>query len=284
MDHPFLSCQLLAFWPRRWIGPYGAVIRRESNGVRSREAGVRFSYAGQTDRGQVRADNQDTFLAVPEQGLFVVADGMGGHVDGALASRIVVQAMHSFYVQSSGQQPDAWPLVSEGPDDLDARRAVSALEFAHGRLRSRARAAAARDKAMGATVVALHLSSGKACVIHAGDSRCYHGSGWDITRLTRDHVAEDDSDRSGIRGHAVYRAVCADDSDARPDVTLVWPMPGDLFVLCSDGLTDELDDEALSRIIRSQESVDDLCRELVAEAVALGGRDNITVLVVKIDE
>lgn len=218
--------------------------------------------AARTHRGHVRSRNEDSLLADPDRHLFVVADGLGGHTAGDVASQIVVNSLD--------RELDAAELDSAGslPDRL-----VKALLEAHGDVAEEARANP-QYRGMGTTAVVARVAADGSSVAlaHAGDSRAYLLRGDRLERLTADHVSP------GIFGRALTQAL-GTEGPIDPDGAEVPLEAGDRLLLCSDGLTDMLDDQRIGRIL-ADGSAQEACDALVQAALDRGGVDNVTVVVV----
>lgn len=224
--------------------------------------------AGLTDVGRHRPGNEDAHLLEVERGLFAVADGLGGHAAGEVASGIVVATLG-----------DAAPAVAAAPDPAAELERV--LRDADAEVR---RQAAGERAGMGATVVALCLREGRAWILHAGDSRAYLCRAGGLRRLTLDHTPENAfltspgnaPRRSGMITNAVGvgERVWFDTDTA--DVA-----PGDRLLLCSDGLTDMVPDPDIARLLAAAPNPATACRALVNAALDAGGLDNVTVVVVE---
>jgi serine/threonine-protein phosphatase Stp1 len=187
--------------------------------------------AARTDTGKVRARNEDAFLALPEQGLWVVADGMGGHQNGALASRLIVEQL------------------AELPEGSLDQRLVALRQCLHRlnhRLGQELTLTAGRsDTVIGSTVVALLLEGERAVCVWAGDSRCYLWRASRLYQLSRDHsLVQQLIDEQGLApqeaarhpaAHALTRAIGASET-LQLDILELDVLPGDVFLLCSDGL------------------------------------------------
>lgn len=208
--------------------------------------------AYRTEVGHVRQRNEDALLARPERGILAVADGLGGHPAGDLASLTAVQAL------------DEAPLTAAaGADDLvaatrDAHNAVLAVaEEEPGRL------------GMGTTVVLAAIDGGRARIVHVGDSRAYLlSTDGELQAVTRDH---------GMHGYLTQALGL--DRDVEPDVAEVLCEPGSRLLLCTDGLTNMVDDDKLAELL-GQGDAQEACDALVQTALDNGGVDNVTVIVV----
>lgn len=241
---------------------------------------MRFQFAGITDQGRVRARNEDALLQRPERGLFAVADGMGGHAAGDVASRIAVDVL------------DEHTLAAGGDPGLD--EIAAAIDAAHEAILKAARAES-QLQGMGTTLTALRVRPDGTCLIgHVGDSRAYRLRGGALEQLTRDQTWVQEQVEAGAltpsqaRGHPFSAVItCAlgiEDVELRIQKIRPDAVPGDLFLLCSDGLTARLDDDDLADLLAGRDDLDDAARTLVDAANAAGGPDNITVALVRLQE
>lgn len=226
--------------------------------------------AGLSDRGLRRDKNEDAFACLPDLGLFLVADGMGGHAAGEIASRTAASAIPA-KIQELMQDDDLTPLHdARGYPCVGARRLVIAVEHANDEI-FRTAAANESQRGMGTTVAAVHFSEGYANLCHVGDSRIYRIRNGTIERLTKDHA---------IAANVLSRAL---GTSAMVEAT--WRIekvaPGECFVLCTDGVHGLIaDDEILAIVERHADDYAAACAALIALANERGGRDNSTALVV----
>jgi len=240
-----------------------------------------WRHAWLSDVGRVRADNEDSVFVAPEAGTFVLADGMGGHRAGEVASRLAAETI--------GQ----W-LTDEGrAGSFRERRAFITAAFAEaGRQIVLAESREPAYRGMGTTATALHLSGAGGYVVgHIGDSRAYRFRGGELERLTRDHSWVQEQVDSGLipperawghpRSHLLTRALSAVESPV-PDLYDGELRNGDLFLLASDGLTDMLPDPRIDAVLQEYEEIEEAAARLVEEANAAGGADNVTVLLVRV--
>lgn len=232
-----------------------------------------WTSAAWTDVGRIRSRNEDAYLAQPERGLWVVADGMGGHAFGDIASRTVVDTL------------DKLPAAASLSVFVDAARAR--IEQANTTLR--AEALVRLVPVMGSTVVALLVCGTEAACLWAGDSRIYLYRQGRLQQLTRDHnqAAElrargADPAVAAASSNMLTRAVGASDSLA-VDVTTVAPRNGDMFLLCSDGLSTPVPEQAIQDTLACGDCAH-AAHTLVRLALENGGRDNVTVVVVRADD
>jgi protein phosphatase len=240
---------------------------------------LRLQAGGATDVGRTRNINQDSFLLLADRSMFAVADGMGGHQGGEVASQIAVQALRDTYV------------------DGDADGLVDAIEEANLRIHE----AGEGDpdlRGMGTTVVAVAVvpdgvGGGSLLVANVGDSRGYLFRGGDLTQITEDHSMVADLVREGRITEAeaevhpqrniVTRVLGVYDS---VDIDL-WPddaVEGDRILLCSDGLFNEVAADQIASVLRRLSDPQEAADELVRRALEGGGRDNVTVVVVDVTD
>jgi serine/threonine protein phosphatase PrpC len=241
-----------------------------------------WEVAGATDVGRVRAHNEDSFLVDAQRGVFLVADGMGGHAAGEIASAIASEAVGSALRQGVDG--------GLGADDLG----VVMRECIHQAHMSILNYSATKPetRGMGTTMTALVIcDDGAFRVGHIGDSRCYVLRDGELEQVSRDHTwvqREVDEGRLTPMGarrhrlsHVLSRALGADSLD-EPDVYAGTLLPGDLVLLCSDGLTGMLTDRLLRRILMRDAELHELVADLIVGANERGGRDNITAVLVKV--
>ncbi|MFA5123861.1 PP2C family serine/threonine-protein phosphatase [Zavarzinia sp.] len=232
-----------------------------------------FQSSAVTHRGMVREENEDAYLVMDDVGLWLVADGVGGHDAGRMASNTLVEL-----VRTIGRPAGAMDLMARLEHRLvEANRVL------------RDRAAANGWQGCATTVVVLLVADGAMACVWSGDSRLYRLREGRLIQVSHDHsevqalldagVLTAETARDWPRGNVITRAIGPDEE---PDLDVVQDdlLDGDVFVLCSDGLTRHLSDreiEALAALPSTQEA----CNALVAEALARGGEDNVTVVVVR---
>jgi PPM family protein phosphatase len=241
---------------------------------------VHITSAGRTDVGIIRSGNEDNFLMVPDRGIFVVADGMGGHAAGEVASEMAVR----FVARELGS------LKGLG-DDQVADRMRNAIRAANGAIFQRT--LTEHDKrGMGTTVTALVLYETRFLIGQVGDSRAYLHRDGKLIQLTKDHsyVQEQvdagyltpEQARSHPYSNVITRCVGAN-SDVMPDIYLGTVKSQDLFLLASDGLTGMLEDPELEEQLAGERMPQERVDALITEANRHGGLDNITAIIVRID-
>ena len=268
LPHPDSFAALLdgAWAQHRWRSvPPHVEARVEAETLVDDPTPPRFLSAGATDVGKVRQINQDAFLERSDVGLWVVADGLGGHSDGEVASRMVCDALADFTPNASFEQvlENASTRLSDVNEHL-----VRMGERAHNPVHS------------GSTVVALMLRATRCAVLWAGDSRVYRLRDGRLEQLTRDHsLAESGELAEGESSSAITRAV-GGEATLSLDVYRDRVRIGDRFLLCSDGLTRTLPDGRI-RDLMAQDSIRTAVDGLIAATLAAGAPDNVTVVIVE---
>jgi protein phosphatase len=251
---------------------------------------LRIRASGLSDVGRARTHNEDCFGIDPEHRMFVVADGMGGHNHGEVASRIAVKAIQEF-VEQTAENDTTWPFVYDARLQRHSNRLKTAIRMAHDKVLRAIR----HDGSligMGTTVVGFLLKGRVAAVAHVGDSRAYRLREGRLELLTQDHTWVNEQVVAGYlsaeqaRAHPLKNVVTralGGESEVVVDVREVEVVPGDVYILCSDGLTTMLSDDEIKRRLTESQSIEDVCRSLVRDANSKGGLDNITVVLVSID-
>lgn len=242
-------------------------------------AASRWTGYGQTDRGLIRATNQDALYVDNEIGFWIVADGMGGHAAGDVASRLAVERLCAL-VKEARADPTGW--------------LETALHEANRAVHEAARQNPAW-RGMGTTVVAMMMVAGQdtACIGHVGDSRAYHLHAGALRQVTCDHTVTEDAVRAGLLSdaearqhphrHILSRAV-GPEPDVQPDIATCRLVPGDTILLCTDGLTKMLDDRRIAELLTAGGADHTIrCAALIGEANRRGGEDNTTVVLVSAD-
>lgn len=247
--------------------------------------------SGGSDIGRKRKLNEDSYGVFDDLGLYMVADGMGGHAAGEVASAMAVDILHNFVKATAGTDEVAWPFERDPQLPHAANRLLGGIRLANQAIVKRSRETL-EQRGMGTTVVAA-LSDGEALYIaHVGDSRAYVFTGGTLKRLTSDHSYVEEMVAAGrltmeqARAHPlrniVTRALGTRD-DVKIDLSRHALAPGDAYLLCSDGLTGMLKDHEIECILEKHFDTPTICIEsLIQEANVHGGDDNITALVLKV--
>ncbi|HEV8117082.1 MAG TPA: Stp1/IreP family PP2C-type Ser/Thr phosphatase [Thermoanaerobaculia bacterium] len=245
---------------------------------------------GLTDVGKKRKHNEDAFALDVSEGLFIVADGMGGHAAGEVASKITVETIGEFIAATRQKEEATWPFKYNHELDFNSNRLAVAIEKANERVMA-AVAAQPWLKGMGTTVVAGLLNEKLLSLAHVGDSRAYLFRDGQLSRLTDDHSWVHEQVTAGIlteeeaKTHplknVVTRALGGGPS-VSPDLQELVFSPGDRFLFCSDGLTTMVSDEEIHEGAMTIKGTKELCEHLIKLANDKGGVDNITVVLVDI--
>jgi PPM family protein phosphatase len=238
---------------------------------------VHYSAAAVSDRGRKRSTNEDAFGYSVEQGIFLVCDGMGGAAAGEVASSLAVDEMMRVLTDRTPQVPLS-SLIEH---------AVSvANEVIYSRAQSNSKL-----NGMGTTLVALVAEERRIQVLNIGDSRCYRLRAGNLEQITQDHSLVDEQVRLGRMSEAeavrsplrnVITRALGTQNRVTPDIFDLDAEPGDLFLLCSDGLIREVSDGGIEAILLNENALDEKCAELVRAANQAGGADNITCLLVRV--
>lgn len=246
---------------------------------------------GLSDPGPVRKSNQDRFISDPDLRLFVVADGMGGHAAGDVASNLAVETIEGFIRRTEEDAEVSWPYGIEPGLSFSANRLRTAVHLANRRV---FRAAERYDEytGMGTTVVAALISGTRLAVANAGDSRLYMFTDGSLTQLTRDDTwaATVLASQRGSDAPAPpesMRRVLTNVVGAREQAEVRLSehdlKGGEMILLCSDGLHGVLDDGTLEKALIGGETPSDIVSHLIKAALAGGARDNITAVVARFD-
>jgi protein phosphatase len=246
---------------------------------------MRVRWAAATHPGRRRASNEDAFCARPDLGLFVVADGMGGHVAGEIASRLAVDTFEGVAERGEAAAPDdrnctlAERRLQEGFER--AARAIADQTNANPRLRG-----------MATTASAVLISAGATALGHVGDSRIYLWRDGVLQQLTHDHswVAEQvmmglmsaNEARQHPWRNVVTRALSASDAP-EVDLSPLQLVPGDRVLISSDGLHGVISEERIAVVLGAGDPLERTCQQLIDDANGAGGPDNITTLILEID-
>lgn len=257
---------------------------------------IRIRCAGLSDVGRRRQSNEDSFVIGAHHDLFVVADGMGGHAAGEVASRLAVESIERHI---SGSDPHKEPTLPSSyrvppPEEMalpaPARRVLNAIRLANQEIVRSVRKNRSQ-RGMGTTVVLAYLQGRRAYIGSVGDSRAYLARGSSLVQLTSDHTFVNEQVRAGTLSQAearrhparniLTRAVGSQE-DVQVDVVQQDLQPGDALLLCSDGLTTMLDDpQILETLLAHAADPERACRALIDRANERGGDDNVTVVLIR---
>ncbi len=254
---------------------------------------MRAIAAGLSDVGLQREHNEDSFVVLKEYDLFVVADGMGGHRAGDVASKLATETISEFF-KSTANEDVTWPFHFDTNLSEEENRLLTGIRVANRQIFERS-TRSREFHGMGTTVVGAMFSPRKKRMYigHVGDSRCYRVRKGNIQLMTRDHSLINDyllampdlseEQRSELPKNVITRALGMQDQVV-VDLQHDSPEDGDVYVLCSDGLSGMIVDEEIQRIITGANNIGEACRKLIEKANEHGGEDNITAVLIKIEE
>jgi protein phosphatase len=246
-----------------------------------------LKHAGRSDVGRKREHNEDSWHVNERHGLYAIADGMGGHAAGEVASRIAVDVINEFIELSGNESDITWPFEYDDGASLEENRIFTAIKLANMKIFEVIKERKELE-GMGTTLVIMLSQGDKAWIGHVGDSRAYLIRDGQISQITSDHSWVNEQMKLGVLTRAeaanhpfrnvVTRALGGRDI-VKADVTTHEFEDGDCVLLCSDGLNSMLDDETIRSIVTTHApDLDGACDALVAAANEAGGDDNVTVI------
>ena len=250
-------------------------------------------FAGMTDVGLLREHNEDSLVLLPEHGVVAVADGMGGHSSGDVASQLAVSTLTDFFTVVVGRD-GTWPFPADPTLSDEENYIVTSLRLANRRIFDRSLRTMA-DFGMGTTVVAAIFTpeGDKISVGHVGDSRAYRIRAGEIVQMTRDHSLISDARHLApwmtteeirqLPPNVITRALGIRE-DVLVDLATEATELGDVYLLCSDGLSGMMTDEQILETVIRAENLDEACKTLIDRANFFGGSDNITAVLVRVEE
>lgn len=251
---------------------------------------MKIRYAAKTDVGMKRTHNEDYFSLIEDEQLFLVADGMGGHASGEVASKLAAETIGEFYQRTREDEDATWPYKMDRSLSYVENRLVCGIKLANQRIFETSNRDL-RYKGMGTTVVSCLVSGDKIYIGHVGDSRAYRIRENAISQLTRDHsLLEDykeakpdmteDEERNFPHKNVITRALGMRET-VQVDIRSHPVQSGDVYVLCSDGLSGMVLDEQIAQIATGAQSLERAVAELVDAANRNGGTDNVTTLLLQ---
>lgn len=253
---------------------------------------MRAVAAGLTDVGLQRDHNEDSFAILQDHELYIVADGMGGHRAGDVASKLATEAIVEFF-RATAADDFTWPFHFDSRMSEEENRLLTGIKIANRQIVERS-SRSRECHGMGTTVVGALFSGkkGKMYIGHVGDSRAYRVRGGAIQQMTRDHSLVNDyllampelteEQKSELPKNVITRALGMQEHvsvDLQGDDASV----GDCYILCSDGLSGMIEDAEMLEVVSQAPSIEEACRKLIALANEHGGEDNITAVLVKIE-
>ena len=250
---------------------------------------VRFS--GATNIGRKRDHNEDSIHLPTEARLALVADGMGGHASGEVASRLAVDIVVEYFRDTADQQTLTWPYKVDRDLRADVNRMQTSIMLANLEIWEKSQRES-RFKGMGTTCVALYFLDDTAIIGHVGDSRCYRFRERELTQLTEDHSLINDyikmkrvtpeEAENWPHKNVIVRALGMKES-VQVDILHEQPKVGDCYVLCSDGLSGMIKDDQIAHIVGSERDLDRAVERLIDAANEEGGVDNISVVLARVE-
>jgi protein phosphatase len=254
---------------------------------------MRAVAAGLTDVGLQRDHNEDSFAILQDHELYIVADGMGGHRAGDVASKLATDAIVDFF-RATAAEDFTWPFHFDARMSEEENRLLTGIKIANRQIVERS-SRSRECHGMGTTVVGALFSGrkGKMYIGHVGDSRAYRVRSGEIRQMTRDHSLVNDyllampelteEQKSELPKNVITRALGMQEHvsvDLQGDDASI----GDCYVLCSDGLSGMIEDSEILDIVAQSPTIEEACRKLIALANEHGGEDNITAVLIKIEE
>jgi len=252
---------------------------------------MEFNSFGFSDLGRVHNHNEDSFLCNKDERLFLVADGMGGRVSGETASKIAVDTVEKFIINSRTKKDIEWPIEYKKELGLEQNRLLAAAFLGNIKIHDRSM----RDpslKGMGTTLVGCLIDGDDLIIVNVGDSRLYRVRNKIMEQLTKDHSLVGEEERKGIltrkearkhpQKHILTSALGHLSNSSKIDIFVTGIMPKDIYLICSDGLYNMIDDDKILEIINSikDRSLYKIGLSLALQANLAGGLDNITVVLV----
>ena len=246
---------------------------------------MKIEAAGLTHVGMKRTHNEDSLGLLPDHQLFLVADGMGGHASGEVASRMCVETIASFFKMTARDENATWPYKEEKNLRYDENRLVAGIKWSNRRIYE-AQFQNAKYKGMGTTVVTAFFTTNGAYLGHVGDSRGYTVRDQKIEQITEDHSLLNDYIKANKLTpeeieHFPHKNVIVRELGMKDlvqvDVNRLDPKVGDKYLLCSDGVIGMISDDEMQDIINTEPDLDVACQKLIDAANAAGGTDNSTV-------
>ncbi|HVZ71723.1 MAG TPA: Stp1/IreP family PP2C-type Ser/Thr phosphatase [Polyangia bacterium] len=253
---------------------------------------MRVRFAGDSNVGMKRAHNEDSFYLPESERLAIVADGMGGHASGEVASRLAVETIAGFFKATQEEQQLTWPFKMDKGHRYDVNRMITAIKLANLKIHEQAQKDP-RCHGMGTTVVSALFLDGALVVGHVGDSRLYRRREGTFEQITEDHSLLNDYIKmkhltpeeiaAFPHKNVIVRALGMKDT-VQVDVHIDTPRLGDVYIICSDGLSGMVKDEEIAEIATAERDLDAVCEKLISTANQNGGLDNVTVVAVRLEE
>lgn len=247
--------------------------------------------SGLTDPGLKRNHNEDNILVCPDHMIFAVADGMGGHAAGEVASKAVVETLDEF-IKHAGADPNfTWPFGRNDGNTYHENVLVTGIQLANNRICQMAEQDPSYS-GMGTTAAVLYIPEDEAVIAHVGDSRVYRVREGKLELLTEDHswvneqlqrnIITEEEARNHRWRNVITRAL-GNRTEIEVDVVSEPLVDNDLYLLCSDGLTTMLEDDDIAELVQTHyPDLEQLCHALIDAANRAGGLDNISIILVQV--
>lgn len=252
---------------------------------------MKFEAICLSDPGKMRTSNEDSVFCDEATGLFILADGMGGHASGKQASKLAVESIHDYLSRWRNETAFIWPFDPDAKRTKEENHLATALKVANVRVYNAAQKSAELN-GMGTTAMVLMMKDASLVIGHVGDSRCYTIVDGEICQVTKDHSLVNQLMRAFnlSETEAVAKAnknvlvqSIGMDEDIMPQVLTIEPKKPTTVLLCSDGLTDMMEDESIAQIIKSNPiDIKQAAQTLLNEANLAGGLDNISIILIRI--
>jgi PPM family protein phosphatase len=252
---------------------------------------TKIEFSALTDTGIKRTNNEDSFLILEEKNLFAVADGMGGHSSGEIASKIAVETIGQFFRDSALTEDSTWPYAYDDNISFEGNQLRTAVAIANEKIQEYA-TEHLESRGMGTTVVAVMAIQSRLVLCHVGDSRCYLLRDGKLSSLTSDHswvneqvklgfLTEEEAQRHPFRN--VITKALGTKGEATAEINEIEGKEGDLLLLCTDGLNSMVTDDEISKMVAGDGKLEDKAKRLIDAANENGGEDNITLVLLKLN-
>lgn len=253
---------------------------------------MQIDVAGSTHVGMKRGHNEDNFVLMSDERLWVVADGMGGHASGEVASKLAIDEICEFFKFTSKDVDATWPFKMEKDRSYSANRLGTGIKVANRRIWEENHGPNSTGKDMGTTIVGMHIDTENRILVgHVGDSRVYRFRSGDIFQVTEDHSLLNQYLRDGKLKpeevasfpykNVILRALGMKDA-VGVDVSEHEPLDGDVYLLCSDGLSGMISDQKMAEILKRTADLQKASDQMIDAANAAGGTDNVTCVLVRL--
>jgi protein phosphatase len=250
---------------------------------------LRIEVAGETNVGMKRTHNEDNFSILEESGLYIVADGMGGHASGEVAAKMAVDSLKEFFSATANDPERTWPYKMDRSKGYEENRLITGIKLANLRIYESAQRDP-RQRGMGTTIVTMFAVEDGVYIAHVGDSRIYRVRDANIEQLTEDHSLLNDYIKmkrltpeeiaNFPHKNVIVRALGMKDT-VKVDTRFEQPRAGDVYLLCSDGLSGPVADDEILQTCGGNSDLKSAATKLIERANANGGPDNITVVLAR---